>query len=192
MVRETATAPQTAPAARTGTTQLTEVEGGLVANRPVGPALLANHRVALDAATGAALALPPLLTVGALGWRMHRRRHESDAGLARRSRARQQADRRLAAATDAAAVARAVTGFVEDTTGRAEGTLTRGDLARVLADRVPAPLGEQVAALLAECDRARYAGSASEQVAQSLRPKAQAAIDALESAGLRRGKGGAS
>ncbi len=177
--------------ARTPATQLTEVEGGLVANRPVTSALLANHRIELDAMALLALGMPPAAAAGALAWRLHRRRHESDAGLARRSRARQNAERRVLAANDAAGVAGAVTGFVEDSLGRPAGTLTRGDLSAVLAaSRVPEGVRTCIAELLVRCDRARYAPGAEGASVADLQREARAAIDALEAAGLRRAKGG--
>lgn len=172
-------------------TQLTEVEGGLVANRPLGPAILATERWEFGAPAAAALALPPACAAAALAWSLHRRRHAADAGLARRSRARRTADRRLAQATDAAGVAGAVTGFVEDAIGRAPGTLTRGDLAAVLAaNRVPDEVRTTVTELLARCDRARYAPNAAGAGTDELRAAAAAAIATLDQQGLRRSKGG--
>lgn len=173
------------------TTQLTEVEGGLVANRPIGPSILASERWEFGAPAAAALAVPPACAFAALAWSLHRRRHAADAGLARRSRARRTADRRLAEATDAAGIAGAVTGFVEDATGRAPGTLTRGDLASVLAaNRVPDDVRSTVTELLARCDRARYAADAAGAGTEDLRTAAAAAIATLDQQGLRRAKGG--
>jgi hypothetical protein len=174
-------------------TQLTEVEGGLMANRPLGPDILANERGEFAAPAAAALVLPPACAAAALAWSLHRRRHAADAGLARRSRARRTADRRLAQAADAAGVAGAVTGFVEDAIGRAPGTLTRGDLAAVLeANRVPDDVRSTVTDLLSRCDRARYAPNAAGAGTEDLRTAAAAAIATLDLLGLRRQKGGMS
>lgn len=173
-------------------TKLTEVAGGLVANRPVTTAMVRDdERIRLDGLTVAGLVLPPFFAAAAFGWRLHRARHERDGGLVRRSRARRNAESRLREANDAAGIAGAVTGFVEDTTGRAQGTITRGDMARVLASAgVDAALREQVSELLSRCDRARYAGAGSAGPTE-IAAEASAIINALDSARLHAGNGGA-
>jgi hypothetical protein len=94
----------------------------------------------------------------------------------------------LRAATDATGLAGAITGFVEDMTGRAAGTLTRGDLERVLATAgVDLELRNRIAEFLGHCDRARYAGAATPA---ELAAEAQRAIDALDAARLRATNGG--
>jgi hypothetical protein len=174
--------------AATPGTQLTEVQGGLVANRPVTEALLADERLHTGPIELAGLVLPPVGAAVALAFRMHRTRHARDGGLARRSRARRTADARLRAATDATGLAGAITGFVEDMTGRAAGTLTRGDLERVLATAgVDHELRNRIAEFLGHCDRARYAGAATPA---ELAAEAQRAIDALDAARLRATNGG--
>jgi hypothetical protein len=186
-----------APGANTGAdtsqpgTKLTEVAGGLVANRPVTPAMVQDdERIRLDGITVAGLVLPPFFAAAAFGWRLHRARHERDGGLARRGRARRSADSRLREAVDAAGIAGAVTGFVEDMTGRAQGTITRGDMARVLTNAgVDAALRERVSELLSRCDRARYSGAGAGGPTE-LSTEASAIIDALDSARLHAGNGG--
>jgi len=171
-------------------TQLTALDGGIVANKPVTPAILAAPGGAISGAAIALAAVPPLVATGALAWGTYRRRHERDRGLARRSGARRTADRRLAAASDAAGLAQAITGFVEDSTGRAPGTVTRGDLAAVLTASGAEPsLRERVERFLAQCERARYAGSAAIDGRGALPEEAKALLDALASAHLR-GDGG--
>ena len=173
-----------APAA--GATQLTAVAEGLVANKPVSTAMLARASGGIDALSVAGLAIPPLAAVGAVAWRMRRDRHARDGGLARRSRAGRRARERLRTAADAAGIAAAVTGLVEDAVGRAEGTLTRGDMdATLAAGGADAGLRHRVADVLARCDRARYAGMGTAPEAD-LRAEAAAVIDALDAAGLAR------
>ena len=173
-----------APAA--GATQLTVVQEGLVANKAVSPAMLARAPAGVDALYVAGLALPPLAAVGALAWRVRRDRHARDGGLARRSRAGRRARERLRAAADAAGIAAAVTGLVEDAVGRPEGTLTRGDMdATLAASGADAALRRRVADMLARCDRARYAGAGS-GIDADLRSEAAALLDVLDTAGLMR------
>ena len=169
-------------------TQLTEVQGGLVANRPVTDELLADERLHMGPLELAGLVLPPVAAAGAFALRLHRGRHARDSGLARRSRARRTADGRLRAATDAAGLAGAITGFVEDMTGRSAGTLTRGDLERVLATAgVHHELRTRIADFLGHCDRARYAGASAPT---ALATEAQRALEDLDNARLRTTNGG--
>ena len=171
-----------------GATQLTAIEDGLVANKPVSPVMLARAPVGVDALSIAGLALPPLAAAGALAWRIRRDRHARDGGLARRSRAGRRARERLRAAEDAAGIAAAVTGLVEDALGRPEGTLTRGDMdAALAASGASAELRRRVAEVLARCDRARYAGSAGGPDAD-LRTEGAALVDALDAAGFARAR----
>jgi hypothetical protein len=180
----TAPAEQAAPG-----TKLTEVAGGLVANRPVTPAIAADERPAPGPSTFAALALPPAAAALAFAWRLHRARHERDGGLARRSGARRAADRRLREARDAAGIAGAVTGFVEDSTGRAPGTITHGDLDAVLRGaRTDDALRARATALVAACDRARYSGGGA--AVQQLAAEAAEVLAALDTAGIRGNGGG--
>jgi BatD DUF11 like domain len=172
-------------------TKLTEVAGGLVANRPVTTAMVRDdERIGFGGLTLAGLVLPPFAAAAAFGWRLHRARHERDGGLARRSRALRSAESRLRSATDAAGIAGAVTGFVEDMTGRAQGTITRGDMVHVLVKAgVDAALRERVSELLARCDRNRYSGAEAGGPAE-LSAEAGAIIDSLDSERLRAGNGG--
>jgi hypothetical protein len=170
---------------------LTTAEGGLVANLPVSGAMLSDDRARLGPLGAAAIAVPPAFALAALGWRLHRGRHERDGSLARRGAARRNADRRIAEATDAAAVAGAVTGYAEDATGRPSGTLTRGDLdAALAAAGVADDLRGRARDLLQRCDRARYAGDAAGPV-PALADEARTLVASLDAAGLRVRKGGA-
>jgi hypothetical protein len=163
---------------------LRSAEGGLVANLPVSEAMLADDRPRLGASGLAMLAVPPALAAAAVAWRMRRDRHARDGSIARRASARRRAEQRLAAAADAAAVAGAVTGFVEDATGRAPGTLTRGDLDAALAAAGTADgVRDRARELLARCDRARYAGGAGADPA--IADEARAVLEALDASGLR-------
>lgn len=170
---------------------LTSSEGGLVANLPASAAMLSDDRARLGPLGAAAIALPPAFALAAIGWRLHRSRHERDGSLARRGGARRTAERRLDEATDAAAVAGAVTGYAEDATGRPAGTLTRGDLdAALAAAGVADDLRGRARDLLQRCDRARYAGATAGPVA-ALADEARALVASLDAAGLRVRKGGA-
>ncbi|MBL9140856.1 MAG: BatD family protein, partial [Phycisphaerae bacterium] len=164
-------------------TQLTEVEGGLTANHPVTLAILNNDRMQWSLPLALALLLPPATVGAAAAWRLHRRRHERDAGLARRSRARRTAERRLQQATDAAGVARAVAGFVEDRLGRAEGTMTPGDLQTALrAHGVAQQDHGAVLELLEQCNRSVYAGASATGEVSALKARAAKALDTLDRA----------
>lgn len=175
-------ADQAQPA--TDPTTLTAVEAGLVANLPVDPSMLRDERAALGPVALTGLAFPPIAAVAAIAWRVHRARHERDGSLARRSSARRTADRRLRDAADAASIAGAVTGFVEDATGRPPGTVTRGDLEQALAAAGADPaLRERARELLSRCERARYAGAGT--AIADLAREAAALVDALDAAGLR-------
>ncbi len=162
-------------------TQLTELDAGLLANKPVTMAMVTDHGLRWSAALIVALAGPPLAVGGAALWRLNRNRHQRDAGLARRSRARRTAQRRLETAQDATAIGRAVSGYVEDRLGRAEGTMTEGDVRSALEAQgiSSADLGG-ITALLAECNRAIYAGGSAAAEAGTLKARAAAALDALE------------
>lgn len=169
-------------------TTLTAVEGGLVANLPIDADMLSDDRPSMGAAAVAGLAMPPAVAAMAMAWRANRRRHERDGSLARRSAARRTADRRLRDANDASALAGAVTGFVEDATGRPSGTVTRGDIEATLAAAgADATLRERVRGFLTGCERARYAGGGGN--APDLAGEAAALVAALDAAGLR-AKGG--
>ena len=180
-------APGGAAPEQAAPTQLTEVAGGLVANRPVTRAILADERLQLRGTGVAAIALPPAAAAAALAWRIRRARHERDGGLARRSAARRTAAARLASAADAAAMAGAITGFVEDATDRPGGTLTRGDLEAVLRNAgVDEVLRQRTVGFLSRCDRARYAGAAGAPIAE-LAVEARSILDGLAAAGIRAG-----
>lgn len=179
-----------ANAAPAPSTHLTEIEAGLTANKPVTPAILANDRARWSLPVALALAGPPVVVGGAALWRFNRRRHELDSGLARRSRALRTAQRRLESAQDATAVGRAVAGFVEDRLSRAEGTMTRGDLQAALAAHgVSAAERDSVVSLLAECDRAIYAGGGAAAEVGSLKSRAAVALDSLDKASWSRRSG---
>ncbi len=175
-----------APAPAAASARLTEVEGGLVANKPVTPRLVADAEPEVGAGLGAVLLFPPVAVAGAAAWSLHRRRHEAEPGRARRGGARRAAARRLRAAAAPADVAAAVTGYVEDVTGRAAGTVTRGDVDRILRDAgADHALGERCAALLAACERARYGARAGGDPA--LAEDASRLLDALERTAFRAG-----
>jgi len=175
-----------APVPAAASSQLTEVEGGLVANKPVTPALVADAAPAIGTGLAVALLFPPVAVAGAAAWNLHRRRQEAEPGRARRAGARRAAARRLREAGAPADVAAAVTGYVEDVTGRAAGTVTRGDVDRILRDAgADHALGERCAALLAACERARYGARAGGDAA--LAEDASRLLDALERTAFRVG-----
>ena len=152
----------------------------------VDPRGVARGSGALGAGLGVALLFPPVAVAGAAAWNLHRRRQAAEPGRARRAGARRAAARRLREAAAPADVAAAVTGYVEDVTGRAAGTVTRGDVDRILRDAgADHALGERCAALLAACERARY--GAREGGDAALAEDASRLLDALERTAFRAG-----
>lgn len=173
---------------------LTAVAGGLLANVAPSESLLASTDVSIGAGVATVVALPPVLCA-ALGL-MRRVQQARDADPVRRraSRAAPTARNALArlrgGAGSADGILDALTGYVADRCGLGDGARTRGDaMAALRAQGIDDELLRRTDALLASCERARYApGGATPASAD----EALAIIELLERAGLRAGSAVAS
>jgi hypothetical protein len=154
------------PAPGTGTTELTEVAGGILANYG-GPELLVSQQAfALTWGHGAAVLLPPI-ALGAVAFGRRRAlRLRDDRGYARRRSARRRAVRRLREARHAEAAgqadgtASALCDYVADRCNLPAGALTGAEaVSRLRSGGVRGELVDDVEALLAACERSRYAGA---------------------------------
>jgi len=172
-----------APAARTtAATELTVVEGGLLANY-MGPELLAAtppFRVGpVPALVGL---LPPLAFMMLAAGVHHARRRRGDRSVARRRGARRRARRRLheTNGSTAAATATAIADYVADRCNLPAGALTAAEvIARLRACGVDGELVDEVAGLLADCERQRYAGDRTGQT-DAVVERAERCLDRLE------------
>ena len=131
---------------------------GLLANVPVSDTLLRDDLATLDWGLGVAVLAPPMLGLLLLAHLRRRRRFAERPDLARASRARRTARRRLAGG-DADAIAAAVGGFVADRSRHPSPTITRLEVRSTLERReAPEELVERIDRLLRRCERARFAG----------------------------------
>lgn len=131
---------------------------GVRANVPVSDLLLTSSDLELDWRLGSAVAIPPILAVLAIVHLRRRRLFAENPGLARASRARRTALRRLRPG-DADAIAAALSGFVADRAGHPSPTITRQEVRAALERQgASAALAQQVDRLLAGCERARFGG----------------------------------
>jgi hypothetical protein len=131
---------------------------GLRANVPVSDALLRDGVIALDWRLGGVVAVPPVLALLTVAYLRRRRLLAENPDLARASRARRTALRRLAPG-DADAVAAAITGFVADRARRPGATITRQEVRTILdLKQAPPELADRVDRILEACERARFTG----------------------------------
>jgi len=163
-------------------TTLTVLTGGISPNYVDAARVLASESFTLTAPWLAALLVPPvgcLLTSAAA---RHRARLRSEAGYARRRRARATADSTLQVALRNGSpgdqmhtLAAALTGYLADRFNLPPGECTPGDLRAVLEERgYDRALISEVVALLERCDAARYAprtleGFAASEAAETIR-----------------------
>jgi len=181
-------AAASAPAAA----ELTEVAGGIVANYAGADQLLARHdRTLSPTVLIVIVALPPLFYLVTLISNLQLRRLRHDAGYARRRRARTAALRLLKAAAHAdpprrpPAVAAALRQYVADRCNLDAGAVTAEEVLQSLTDRrVDAPLVEEVAQLLADCDAVAYA-AADARTPQDIVKRARRCVQRLERERLR-------
>lgn len=145
---------------------LTEAADSVRANFTEPEQVLGSQVFAPRPAWGAAVALPPVVWL--IGWivRLRSDRLRSDVALARRRGAYRSADRRLAAASQsedpAGTVAEALLSYVADRANLPAGGMTRPDAVRRLRDNgVADGVVQDVDAVLADCEVARYGGMAS-------------------------------
>jgi len=171
-------------------TELDEVAGGILANYTGADLLLSSHAFAFTWGNGLALAIGPL-AFGVVAAGRHRvRRVRSDGGHARRRRARREALRRLAQASEspdreANLAAAAVSEYVADRCNLPAGALTTTEvLERLAAGGVAAEVLADVETLLADCEQHRYAGAMGGK-ANSIAERARRCLDRLERERLR-------
>ncbi|UCE61469.1 MAG: BatD family protein, partial [Phycisphaerales bacterium] len=145
-------------------TELTAVEGGLLANYDDLEMLLTQQSFVIGWGTWSLVVFGPLLCLACLLARRHRDRVAGDAGIERRRAARKTAlaaIRRASAEADGKASvahsAAAVTGYVADRCNLPPGNITREDVLRELRSRkLPETAINKVDHLLAECEAAQY------------------------------------
>jgi len=140
---------------------------GLLANRPADGSLLADEDLDFGPSILAWIVVPPIAAV-VLALLLRRRRLLAlDPALARASRARRTAMRRLGVG-GADAVATAVSGYVADRARLPSPTITRQEVREVLASHgAEEPLREEVDRILRTCERARFTGAAVDDPAIS-------------------------
>ncbi len=159
--------------------QRTTVVGGLRANMPPSQAMLATSGPTSGSPlVASALALPPLACLGLLVLRRVQQARDANPLRRRARRAGAVARETLAADRSAAGTLRAITGFIADRCGLAEGARTRPECIEALRTRNTDPaLIERVDRLLAACERARYAPAESTTADSA---EADATLTALE------------
>ena len=171
-------------------TELEEVAGGILANYTGADLLLSSQVFAFTWGHGLVLAFGPL-AFGVVAARRHRaRRAQRDGGHARRRRARREALRRLAEASEspdreALLAAAAVSEYVADRCNLPAGALTPTEVIERLAEGGVAPeVLKDVQTLLGDCEQHRYAGARGDE-ANSIAERARKCLDRLEREGLR-------
>lgn len=167
-------------------TQLTQLEGGLVANKTGAALLLADQQTRIGWSFLLILGLPPLVFgVIALQQRRARRSH-ADVAAGRVRRAARVARKRLGDAhglkggAQADAVAAAISGYVADRTRAQAESMTRDDvLGRLQSWKVSQDLVMEVERLLQTCDELRF-GSPASSMENSIVERAGRCVDQLE------------
>ncbi|MGA1393042.1 MAG: hypothetical protein ACO38W_07790, partial [Phycisphaerales bacterium] len=131
---------------------------GLLASLPATSDLLRDQAIDIDWRSVAVVAGPPVLAIGAIVFLRHRRRLLDDEGLARASRARRTALRRLRGG-DADAIAAALSGYVADRGRLPSPTITRQEVRETLEKLDADPsLVDEIDRILRSCERSRFAG----------------------------------
>ncbi len=166
--------------------QLTEVQGGILANYSDMDEVLGQQAYQPGWGTAVILTAPPLLCAAAFVTRRRAERLRSDSGLARRRVARKRAVARIrsAGAADprltAAAVAEALARYVADRLNLPPGGLTRAEIVQHLTERnVKTDVVRRFDELLEQCEALSYAGQDG-QSTQRLSTSAIEAIEAME------------
>ena len=170
-----------------GRTTLMLVEPGLLANYGDLEALLRQHSMSLGWGTWGLAASGPVLCL--VCWLIRRQsdRAAGDAGFRRRRSARKTAMAAIRrAVTDAgesasaSPIAAAVTGYVADRSNLPLCTDPRSEVITELRSRsLPEALVNEIDALLAECETARY-GARRDAVGGDLADRARSFVDTLE------------
>ncbi len=148
----------TAPRPRgSGVDQAQNAEG-LLANLPSDAGLLRDQAIDLDWKVLTIVGAPPILAIVAIAALRHRRRLLEDEGLARASRARRTALRRLRGG-DADAIAASLSGYVADRGRLPSPTITRQEVRAILEQHEVEPtLVDEIDRILRGCERSRFAG----------------------------------
>lgn len=163
-------------------TELTEVEGGVLANYS-GSDLLLSQGLVLGPAHAAAILLPPGAFALLVAARWHAARRRGVSG--RRRRAARTALRRLHAARgsapayEAQEAAAAIRDYVAQRADLPVGALTAGEAVARLRGRVRPDLADEVEAILAGCEKLRYAGGA-EPAGDAMAERAASCVRRLE------------
>lgn len=135
---------------------------GLRANVPVSLALLQDDAPTIDWRVGAMVLGPPIVAMILIAHLRRRRMLAENPGLARASRARRTALRRLAPG-DADAIAAAISGYVADRSRHPSASITRQEARAALEARsAPGELVSEVDRLLRACERIRFTGGTLE------------------------------
>lgn len=146
------------PRTRGGRVDRTQDVEGLLANLPSDADLLRDQAIDLDWKVLTIVGAPPILAIVAIAALRHRRRLLEDEGLARASRARRTAIRRLRGA-DADAIAVALSGYVADRGRLPSPTITRQEVRVLLESHDAEPtLVDEIDRILRSCERSRFAG----------------------------------
>lgn len=168
------------------TTLLTELQGGLVANKSGAAMLLADQRFSLRWFHALIVLLPPMLFAAVAAARIRTARLRADSGARRARHAGRVARQRLRDAAAASgrqqadAVVGALTGYVADRTNASAESMARDDvIARLHGWHTSEDVVQAVQQLLLTCDEMRY-GSIGTNSANSIVERAQRCIDQLE------------
>ncbi len=146
-----------------GPTELTQVDDGLLANRTNIDGLLVSQGIAITTIDRVLLAACPLLFVGVVVFIRARCGGAQMEERKRRSRALQEAERRLTADRSAAGALHAMLGFVADVSGAPRAAVARGDAIRLLQQHdVPSDAIQRFDKLVNDLETAQYAGGATE------------------------------
>lgn len=131
---------------------------GLLANLPADADLLRDQAIESDWRIVAMVAVPPLVAIAAIAMLRHRRRLLEDEGLARASRARRTALKRLRGG-DADAISASLSGYVADRGRLPSPTITRQEVRAILEQHEVEPtLVDEIDRILRSCERSRFAG----------------------------------
>ena len=174
-------APTGAPKNPTAPTQLTQVSGGLLANYTDPDTLLSSQTLTIGFAYAGVLAVPPLLAGAIVLIRRRSERLRTDTAYSRRKSAKRIALKRLALIGDDNAVpqleriAEALSDYVADRCNLPPGAMTRSEITDLLrqclaggkSGGAEGEMIESVDALLAECERSRYAGGGQADVSSA-------------------------
>lgn len=151
---------------------------GLLANRPADASLLADEDIDLGPSILAWIMVPPIAAALLAVFLRRRRMLALDPALARASRARRTAVRRLGIG-GADAVATAISGYVADRARLPSPTITRQEVREVLESHgADETLRDEVDRILRACERARFTGASIDDPA--IAREARAALERLD------------